>query len=47
MKIEYDPQADAMYVQFKEGAIEDTLEVGSYIFVDVGDLGRWKHSRTV
>jgi len=39
MKIEYDPQADAMYIQLKEGAIEDTLEVGSQIFVDVDREG--------
>jgi uncharacterized protein YuzE len=35
MKIDYDPQADAMYIQLKDGEIEDTLEVGKNIFVDV------------
>jgi len=28
MKIDYDPQADAMYIQLKDGEVEDTLEVG-------------------
>jgi uncharacterized protein YuzE len=35
MKIDYDPQADAIYIQLREGEIEDTLEVGKYIFADV------------
>lgn len=39
MKIDYDPQADAIYVQLKEGAVADTLEVSKYIFVDVDEKG--------
>lgn len=39
MKIDYDPQADAMYIQLKEGEVSDTLEVGKYIFVDVDERG--------
>jgi uncharacterized protein YuzE len=35
MKIDYDPQADAMYIQLKEGEVDDTFEVGKQIFVDV------------
>jgi uncharacterized protein YuzE len=39
MKVDYDPQADAMYIQLKEGEIVDTLEVGKNIFVDVDGEG--------
>jgi uncharacterized protein YuzE len=39
MKVDYDPQADAIYIQLKEGEIEDTLEVGKNIFVDVDGDG--------
>lgn len=39
MKIEYDPQADAMYIQFREGQVNDTLEVGKHIFADVDKDG--------
>ncbi|MEA3339952.1 MAG: DUF2283 domain-containing protein [Chloroflexota bacterium] len=39
MKIDYDPQADAIYVQLKEGAVADTLDVSKYIFVDVDEKG--------
>ena len=39
MKLDYDPQADAMYIQLKEGKVDDTLEVGKNIFVDVDGEG--------
>ena len=39
MKVAYDPQADAMYIQLKEGDVNDTLEVGKYVFVDVDEGG--------
>ena len=35
MQIDYDPQADAMYVRLRPGEIDDTLTVGKYIYVDV------------
>ena len=37
--VEYDPQADALYIQFREGEVEETLEVGKNIFVDVDKEG--------
>ena len=37
--VDYDPQADAMYIQLKEGEVDDTLEVGRNIFVDVDKDG--------
>jgi len=41
MQIDYDPQADAIYVQLRSGEVDDTLTVGKSIFVDVdGDSAR-------
>ena len=39
MKIDYDTQAEAMYIQLREGEIEDTLEVNPHVFVDVDAAG--------
>ena len=39
MQIDYDPQADAIYVQLRPGEVDDTLTVGKYIFVDVDKDG--------
>jgi uncharacterized protein YuzE len=41
MKIDYNPQADAMYIQFKEGKVDNTLEVGRNIFVDLDKDGTY------
>ncbi len=35
MQIDYDPQADAIYVHLRAGEVDDTLTVGQYIYVDV------------
>lgn len=39
MQIDYDPQADAVYVQLRPGDVDDTLTVGQYIYVDVDEDG--------
>lgn len=39
MRIDYDLRADTVYIQFREGEVEDTLEVGKHIFVDVDKDG--------
>ena len=39
MRIDYDPEADAMYIQLREGEIDDTLEAGKNVFVDVDAAG--------
>jgi uncharacterized protein YuzE len=39
MQIDYNPQADAIYVQLRSGEVDDTLTVGKYIFVDVDKDG--------
>lgn len=35
MQIDYDPQADAIYVHLRSGSVDDTLAVGKYVYVDV------------
>ena len=39
MQIDYDPQADAIYVRLREGEVDDTLEINKYIYVDVDETG--------
>ncbi len=39
MQIDYDPQADAVYVRLRAGDVDDTLAVGQYIYVDVDKDG--------
>jgi uncharacterized protein YuzE len=39
MRIDYDPQADAMYIRLRSGDVDDTLEAGKYVFVDVDSAG--------
>jgi uncharacterized protein YuzE len=39
MKIDYDPQADAIYIQLRQGEVDDTLEAGKYVYVDVDKEG--------
>jgi uncharacterized protein YuzE len=39
MRIDYDPQADAMYIRLRAGDIDDTFEAGKYVFVDVDSAG--------
>ncbi|MFH1634952.1 MAG: DUF2283 domain-containing protein [Chloroflexota bacterium] len=39
MQIDYDPQADAIYIQLREGEVDDTREVSKYIFIDVDKKG--------
>jgi uncharacterized protein YuzE len=40
MKIEYDPQADALYIQLRDGKIAETVETSKYIYTDVDEEGR-------
>jgi uncharacterized protein YuzE len=35
MQIDYDPQADAIYVRLRPGEVDDTVSVGKYIYVDL------------
>jgi uncharacterized protein YuzE len=37
--ITYDPEADAVYIQLRSGAVDDTIEASPSVFVDVDDAG--------
>jgi uncharacterized protein YuzE len=39
MHIDYDPQADAIYIRLRKGEVDDTLEAGKYVHVDVDENG--------
>ena len=39
MQINYDPQAEAIYIQLRTGEVDDTLEAGQYVYVDVDKDG--------
>jgi len=39
MQIDYDPEADAIYVRLRSGEVDDTLAVGKYVYVDVDAEG--------
>ena len=39
MQIDYDPQAEAIYIQLRTGEVDDTLEAGKYVHVDVDKDG--------
>ena len=35
MQIDYDLQAGALYIRFREGEVDDTLSISPYIYADV------------
>ncbi len=39
MQIDYDLQADAIYIRLRAGEVDDTVTVGKYIYVDVDQDG--------
>ena len=39
MQIDYDPEADALYIQLRRGEVDDTIQTGRYIHVDVDKDG--------
>jgi uncharacterized protein YuzE len=39
MQINHDPQADAIYIQFASGEVDNTLRAGKYVYVDVDREG--------
>lgn len=40
MKIQYDKQADALYIYINKGRIKKTLKAGKNILVDLGEKDR-------
>ena len=39
MQIDYDPQSDGVYIRLRSGEIDDTIEAGRYVYVDVDKDG--------
>ncbi len=39
MQIDYDPQTDALHIQLRSGDVDDTLEAGQYVHIDVDKDG--------
>jgi len=39
MKVEYDPESDILYIQIKDGKIEETVDLDDDIFADLNDKG--------
>ena len=39
MKIEYDPEADALYIQIREAHPDDNIDIEEGVTVDVGEHG--------
>lgn len=39
MQIQFDSQADALYIQFRQGEVDDTLEAGKYVYIDLDKEG--------
>lgn len=39
MQIDYDPQADVMYIQLRAGEVDYTREMASDFFVDIDQKG--------
>ncbi|MQL51629.1 DUF2283 domain-containing protein [Desulfofundulus thermobenzoicus] len=39
MRLRYDPEADALYIRFKEGKIEETDEVSPGVLLDLDANG--------
>jgi len=51
--VHYDPDADILYIVVREGPVEDTVEVGEDVFIELGEGGEimgmeiWRASRNV
>jgi uncharacterized protein YuzE len=39
VRIDYDPQADALYIRLRDGEVDDTQQVSQYIYVDMDKAG--------
>jgi uncharacterized protein YuzE len=35
MRLEYDPEADALYLRLKKGRVSETVEIAENVFVDL------------
>ncbi len=39
MRIDYDHEADAIYIRLREGDVDDTRTISKYIYLDVNENG--------
>ncbi len=52
-RVHYDPDADILYIVVKEGPVEDTVEAGEDVFIELGEGGEvigveiWRASKNV
>ena len=37
MQMNYDPEADAIYIRLREGNVDNTLQISKYIYADVDE----------
>ena len=37
VQINYDPEADAIYIRLREGDVDNTLQISNYIYADVDE----------
>lgn len=35
MRLEYDPEADALYLRLKKGRVSETVEIAENVFIDL------------
>lgn len=38
-RVYYDPEADVLYILLKEGPVEDTVEAGEDVFIELDEKG--------
>ncbi|MCX8137780.1 DUF2283 domain-containing protein [Pyrobaculum aerophilum] len=39
-RVQYDPEADILYILLREGPVEDTIEAGEDVFIELDERGR-------
>jgi uncharacterized protein YuzE len=53
MRVNYDPEADILYIVIREGPVKDTVEAGDEIFIEVTEDERiagievWNASKNI
>ena len=38
-RVQYDPEADILYILLREGPVEDTIEAGEDVFIELDEKG--------
>ncbi len=38
-RVQYDPEADILYILLREGPVEDTIEAGEDVFIELNEKG--------